>query len=151
MRGGSSRRWCSWDCRLSLLLDVGSVPGRALSLGALPVAVLLAGTFWRCHPQLVRSEAGLVAGVAAVFAGTLHSLGAGRVPADLLLLSRRLLQSVLGRPAFLHRERAAQGVSRRGFLSAHHAKHSPILFVCGAALSGFPRPRCLESDVVYRR
>src|SRR5207302_8412366 len=84
------------------LLDVGSVPGRALSLGAVPVAVLLAGTFWRCHPQLVRGEAGLVAGVAAVFAGALDSLGAGRIPAHLLLLSGRLLQGILGRPAFLH-------------------------------------------------
>ena len=42
----------------------------------------------------------------AVVARVLDPLGAGRLPADLLLLSRRLLQGVLGRPSVLQRRRA---------------------------------------------
>ena len=40
------------------------------------------------------------------------SLGAGGLSVHLLLLPRRLLQGVLGRPAGLRRRRAAQGFSR---------------------------------------
>ena len=91
--------------------------GSALLFRALPFAVLFAGDFRRLAAQLVRAEAGLVAGLAAVFAGAADPLGAGVVPADLLLLPRRLLQSVLGRSAGLRRGRAAQDLSRRAIRS----------------------------------
>ena len=57
---------------------------------------------------LVRAEAGLVAGVAAVLAGAADPAVPGALPAHLLLLPRRLLQGVLGRPAGLRGRRAAQ-------------------------------------------
>ena len=58
--------------------------------------------------RLVRAAALRLAGVAALLAGAPHPLGAGRLPHDLLLLSRRLLQGVLGRPALVHGGRAAR-------------------------------------------
>ena len=51
----------------------------------------------------------MVAGGAAVLGGDTDPLGAGRVPLHLLLLSRRLLQGVLGGSAVVRRRRAAQG------------------------------------------
>ena len=56
--------------------------------------------------QLVRPEACRLAGVASVLAGAAHPADPGALPADLLLLPRRVLQSVLGGSAFLHRRRA---------------------------------------------
>ena len=50
------------------------------------------------------------------------ALGAGWVSAHLLLLSRRLLQGVLGRSARLHGRRTAQDLSRRALVPAHHAE-----------------------------
>ena len=54
---------------LPRLLDVGGVPGRPLHVRPVPLAVLLSGNFRHVAAQLVRSEAGGVARVAAVFAG----------------------------------------------------------------------------------
>src|SRR5205814_231491 len=78
------------------LFHVGGVSGNELFLRQLRLAVLFAGTVWQFTPQLVWTETGLVAAVASVFAGAFYSLGARWLPAYLLLLSRRLLQSVLG-------------------------------------------------------
>ena len=78
------------------LLHVGGVSGKKLFLRQLRLAVLFAGTVWRFAPQLVWTETGVVAGLAHLFACAFNSLGAGWVPAHLLLLSWRLLQSVLG-------------------------------------------------------
>ena len=80
----------------------------------------------------------------------LDSLGAGRISAHLLLLSRRLLQSVLGRSAGLHRRRAAQDLPRRAFVPAHHAERAPLFSLSRAAFHCRSRVRCLESDVVHR-
>ena len=57
---------------------------------------------------MVRPEAGWWPRLAAVLAGAADPLGARRLPLHLLLLPRRLLQGVLGRPAVLRRRRAAQ-------------------------------------------
>ena len=57
---------------------------------------------------MVRPEAGLDSGVAAVFAGAADPAVPRSLPLHLLLLSRRLLQVVLGRPAGLRRRRAAR-------------------------------------------
>src|SRR5262249_40981291 len=79
------------------LLDLGGVPGKALHVRPVSVAVLFARDLRRLAARLVRPEAFDLAVVAAVLAGVPHPLGARRVPADLLLLPRRLLQGVLGR------------------------------------------------------
>ena len=57
-------------------------------------------------------------------AGPADSLGAGRIPVHLLLLSRRLLQGVLGRSARMRRRRAAQEVSRRALVPARACRTS---------------------------
>src|SRR5215471_4513 len=54
--------------------------------------------------------AGVVAGVLAIFGGHLYSLGAARVSGYLLLLSGRLLQSRVARPAFVHSRRTAENL-----------------------------------------
>ena len=76
--------------------------------------------------QLVRTEAGGVAGVAAVFAGAADPADPGVLPADLLLLPRRLLQGVLGRSAVLHRRRAALELLGRELVSAHPAERPSL-------------------------
>ena len=58
-------------------------------------------------------KAGLVAILAIILAGLSGSLGAGRLSPDLLLLPRRLLQSVLGRPACVRGRRTAKRISGR--------------------------------------
>ena len=83
-------------------LHLGGVSGKRLFLRQLYLAVLFAGTVWQFTPQLAWTETGLVAALASIFAGTLYSLGTGGIPAHLLLLSWRLLQSVLGRSAGMH-------------------------------------------------
>src|SRR5215203_3518175 len=78
------------------LFHVGGVSGKRLFLRQLRLAVLFAGTLWQFAAQLVWAETRLVAAVASIFAGAFYSLGTRRLPAHLLLLSWRLLQSVLG-------------------------------------------------------
>src|SRR6266705_5018724 len=89
------------------LLNVGGVSGKRLFLRQLRFAVLFAGTIRRFAAQLVWAETELVAAVASIFAGAFYSLGTGWLPAHLLLLSWRLLQSILGRSASMHCGRAA--------------------------------------------
>src|SRR6185503_21200339 len=83
------------------LLHMGGLPGPTLLLWALPLALLFSGAFWGIAAQLVRWQTGLVARLADFFSGLVDSLGAGRVPPDLLLLPGCILQSVLGRSPFL--------------------------------------------------
>ncbi len=100
----------------------------------------LSGTVSRSgQPRLVGSSAGLVAGVAAFLAGLSGFVGAGGFPLHLLLLSRRVLQGILGRSAELRRRRAAQGLSRRTLLPAHHAKCPPLFHVSGGDVHFHPR------------
>jgi hypothetical protein len=73
------------------LLHLGGVSGKRLFLRQLCLAVLFAGTIWRFAPQLVWTEAGVVAGLGNLFAGAFNSLGTRWLPAHLLLLSWRLL------------------------------------------------------------
>ena len=120
--------------------------------GPVPLAVLLAGAVRPVAARVVRrtGQAGLVAVVAAVLAGVADPLGPGRLPLHLLLLPRRLLQGVLGRPAGLRRRRAAQEVPRRALVSAHHPEHPPLLPLPRAALHRHPGLRRVEGDVVRR-
>src|SRR4029453_9413617 len=105
---------------LRRVLYVGGVPGRALHLRSVPVAVLLARALRRLAACVVRPEARLVACVAAVLPGPADPAVSGALPAHLLLLSRGLLQSVLGRPALVRRRRAARAGSRWAFPPACH-------------------------------
>ncbi len=82
--------------RLHSLLDLGGLSGNALPFRSLSLAVLLAGVVWRFAAQLVWDEAGLVARLVAVLAGSFDFMGSGWIAAHLLLLSRRLLQSDVG-------------------------------------------------------
>ena len=84
---------------LHRLRDVGRVPGRALHLRAVSLAVLLAGDLRHLAALVVRAVPGLVAGVHPGLAGAADPAHPRRVPLHLLLLPRRLLQGVLGRPA----------------------------------------------------
>jgi hypothetical protein len=69
--------------------------------------------------------------LAAVLAGLFDFVGAGRFPFHLLLLSRRVLQGVLGRPDQLRRRRAAQTFLGERYFPAHHPKRSPLFLVSG--------------------
>src|SRR5436190_17421669 len=90
-----------WSAHLHRLFDLGGLSGKPLLLRSVSLSVLFTGDFRCIAAQLVRTETGLVAGLAFVFTGVVDSLGTGWVAADLLLLSWRLLQSLLGRPARL--------------------------------------------------
>ena len=133
------------------LLDVGGVPGGALPLRSLPLAVLLAGGVRRSGDELVRRQAGVVAGADPVVGGVLHPLGPGRLPLHLLLLPRRLLQGVLGRSALLLGRRAAQELPRRALVPADPPERPSLLPLSRAVLPGLPRLRRLAGDVVHRR
>src|SRR5262249_39832341 len=112
--------------RVHRLRHLGGVPGPALLVWPLPVALLLAGAVRRLAARLVRVAAGLVARLADLLAGALDPVDARRLPRDLLLLPRRLLQGVLGRPAQLHRRRAAQELLGRTLRPPAHPEHPPV-------------------------
>src|ERR1700676_1905123 len=77
------------------LLNLGGVSGGPLLFRQLHLAVLFAGAFRCFTAQLALTETRLVAGLVAFFPSVTNSVGAGRIPTHLLLLSRRLLQGVL--------------------------------------------------------
>ena len=83
-----------WNLRR--LLDVGGISGSALLFWQLHLAVLLAGDCRFLAAQLVWTETDLVAGLAFVFTGTPDFVGTGRISSHVLLLPRRVLQSLLG-------------------------------------------------------
>src|SRR4029453_19428388 len=91
----------------------------------------------------------MVAGLAAFFARLVDSVGAGWIPLYLLLLSRRLLQSILGGPALLHRGRASQELPWRKLIPTRHAEHPSLLPLPGHRAVRFAGLGRLDSDVVY--
>src|SRR4051794_13473014 len=91
---------------LHCLFNLGRVSRGALSVRSVSLAFLLS----RIGPTGV--DAGLGYG------GSPDPLGAGWIPGHVLLLSRRVLQSILGGPSFLHGRRAAQEISRRALVSS---------------------------------
>src|SRR5467141_1625161 len=109
------------------LRHLGRAAGRSLHLRAVSVAVLFARAVRRFSAQLVRAQAVVVAGLAALLARVARPLGARRLPADLLLLPRRLLQVVLGRPALVRGGRAARAVPRRSLAAARPPERAPVL------------------------
>src|SRR6266481_6627705 len=114
------------------LLHLGGVSGKRLFLRQLRFTVLFAGTVRRFAAQLVWAETRLVAAVASIFAGAFYSLGTRWLPAHLLLLSWRLLQSVLGRSAGMHCRRATQKLLGRAFIPADHAERASVFPLSGA-------------------
>ena len=102
-------------------------------------------------------------GVVAFVARAVDPLGAGRVSSDLLLLSRRILQIILGRSARLRGRRAAQALSGRAIVSADPAEHSSLLSLSRACYSScfslhdawkamwFTNPATGQSLVWHRR
>jgi hypothetical protein len=68
------------------LLDLGGISGNALFFRQLYFSILLTGNFRGLAAQLVWTETNLVAGLVIVFSRASDPVGAGRVPADLLLL-----------------------------------------------------------------
>src|ERR1700688_3130903 len=93
------------------LLDLGGISGNALFFRQLYFSILLTGNFRGLAAQLVWTETNLVAGLVIIFSGPAHPVRAGRVPADLVLLERRLLQGLWGRPGHLYRGLGAQNLS----------------------------------------
>src|SRR5437762_12539869 len=123
------------------LFDVGCVSGCTLFLRQLHFTVLFAGDFWRVAAQLVWYQAIMVAELASIFTSVVGALGPRRLSAHLLLLSRRLLQSVLGRSASMHRGRTPEGISRRGCGPCHHANCTRLFCLSGGQLSRPPHTR----------
>ena len=78
------------------LFHMGRLSGKKLFFWQLHLAVLFPGNFRRFATQLVGAETELVAALAHLFSRTGCSLGACRISPDLLLLPRRVLQSLLG-------------------------------------------------------
>jgi len=95
-------------------------------LRAVPLAVLLPELFGDSPHSWFGPETRVVAGLALVFHRPCSFFGRRAVTADLLLLSRRLLQSVLGGSAGMRRGRAPQDLPRRALVPAHHAKCAPL-------------------------
>src|SRR5438105_9857294 len=136
--------------RVRGLRHLGGIPGDALHVWSIPVAVLFARVVRRLPAQLVRTQALVVARVVALLAGAARPLGTGRVPVDLLLLPRRVLQGVLGRSAVVRRGRTALDLPRRGVASAHPPERPPVFHVPGASDPADPRLRRVESALVSR-
>src|SRR5690348_6165561 len=78
-------------------------------------------------------------------------MGARRVSLDLLLLSRGLLQGVLGRSVFVRSGRTAKNVLGGTFAAADSAERSPLLLLPGSDLPAAAGARRLEGDVVHGR
>ena len=137
MSGGRNRCCFSRALCFYNLFHMGSFSRRALFFRPLPVPLLFTGNFRRLPKAgLVRSRLGGRQRFCLV-ARTTHTLGSGRISVDLLLLSRRILQSVLGRPTFVQRRRATKILLGRTLLSLNHAKYTPLFPLDCTALSPF--------------
>src|SRR5688572_13669456 len=100
---------------------------------------------------MVRPEAGLVAGMAALLTGAAHPAISRTVSVYLLLLSRVLLQVVLGRSAGLYRRRTAEVVPRRALLPARLPERASLLHGDRGAVPLHPGLGPVEGDVVPHR
>lgn len=94
--------------------------------------------------------AGLVASPDSCFRRSIDPLGAWRIPLDLLLLPRRLLQSILGRPAFVYRWRIAKKLSRRAVFSVNSPECSPLFPLSGVVFPDYSCARRLARSLVCR-
>src|SRR5438105_8840727 len=120
------------------LFNVGCISGDTLLFRQLHLAILFTRDFRRFAAQLVWAKAELVAELAFVFTGAFHPVGAGRISADLLLLPRRILQSILGGPTGMHGRRATQKLLGRALVPAHHAERASLFSLSCADLHRYP-------------
>ena len=81
----------------------------------------------------------MVAGVVVVLAGLFDFVGPGWISFYVLLLSRQLLQGVLGGSAGLRCGRTAEELLGRALIPAHYSEHSQVLSVPRSYLHIFPR------------
>ena len=131
--------------------DVGGLSRRSLHVRPVPLPLLLSRALRQLTSQLVRLEAGELARVAAVLAGAADPADPRPVPIHVLLLSRRVLQSVLERSAVLHGGRATKELLGRELLPARPAECSPLHAVHLGVRADDPCVRRVEGDVVRRR
>src|SRR4029453_1899036 len=68
---GGTAFHCTWFVGIYCLCNLGGVSGRPLSFWELPFPLLFSGDFRRFTSRVVRTEARMVAGTAAVFPGPL--------------------------------------------------------------------------------
>ena len=109
--------WCSSDCRAFRRVLRRGPHSRATTTRSARISRR------STHPELFGNsphswfgpQPGNVAGVAAVFAGAAHPADSRLFPADVLLLPRRVLQSVLG----AIRRRAPSGSRARRYWGEH--------------------------------
>ncbi len=94
------------------------------------------------------AQPGLVAALSALLGGGARPVGAGRLPADLLLLPGRLLQVLLGGSSRVRGRGAAKDVPRRAPVPARHPEHSSLLLLRRDRLHRGARDRRVEGDVV---
>src|SRR6267154_6453197 len=94
--------------RLHCLPHLGCSSGPALQVWSVSFSDVFTGIVWRSFACMVRNKTGLDAGMG--YSGDAHSVGPWRLPSDLLLLSRSVLQSFLGGSSLMHRGRAPQEV-----------------------------------------
>src|SRR6185437_5142826 len=80
--------------------------------------------------------AGMVACVLTLLGGPADLVGSGRIPRHLLLLSRSLLQSVLGRSPRMRGGRASEKILGRAEVPADPAEHPSVFLVFGLAVFG---------------
>src|SRR5437879_4206902 len=132
------------------LFHVGRFSGGALFFWQLHLAFLFAGDFWRFATQLVWTQTRVVARLAHFLSRAISSLDPRGVSRDVLLLSRRFLQSVKSRSARLHSRRTAQKLLGRSLVPAHHAKRAPLLFLFSISFPSSAGLRCLESTLVSK-
>src|SRR6266478_2010288 len=140
----------SWIIGLYRLFHLGGVSGQELLCWQLHLAILFARTFRRFATQLVWTETWLVAVLAHLLSRAVSSLGTRRISPDVLLLSRRILQGVLGRSASVHSGRTSQKLLGRAVVPADHAERAPLFSLSGAFFSDRAVDRRLERAVVSR-
>src|SRR5439155_17681845 len=126
------------------LFHMGGVSGTKLFFRQLHLALLFARNTRRLPPQLVWTKTYVVPALANLLSRVVGSLGAGWISGDLLLLSRRLLQGILGGSAGMHGRRAEKKLLGRAFVPVDHAKRSSLLSLPRALLSAGSSVRCLE-------
>ena len=129
---------------------VGRVSGHSLLFRSLPFAVLFARDFRRFAARLVWRQAGLVAGVAAVFAGAAYPAVPRAVPASPVTTIAALTTKRSGpirRPA---RSASRAKATRRAHLPADPAERPPLFSLPRAPVPRLPGARRVEGAVVYR-